>query len=636
MTHLPFQALVGLELAQQALLLLAVEPRLKGVVLSAAAGTGKSSLARGLRAVLGNDETPFVELPPSIDSENLLGGLDLEATLRSGKLVLQPGVLARAHGGIAYVDGINLLGDASANVLLAVLDEGTLRVEREGISRHVPAHFGLIGSYDPAEGLPRRHLLDRVALLAPLPAASDAGQRVDVIRRNLIEPAERWLDDRDFLRGLLATARDHLPNVTISEAQIRRLSALALQYGVEGHRADVFAVWAACAAAALELRDAVEDDDLLLAARLVILPRATRMPAAEDPPPPPPPPEPPPPDPDDTDDEDDGDALPESLLPPPEQILQALATELPAALEDLPFMTLRRGRSGSRGSTSGKRGRHIRSVPGDPRRQRIDIIATLRAAAPWQPLRRVGAPSLNGTHDQALLNGHAPSLNGHAPALNGDAPAINGHAPSPARQRIALRIEDVRVKQYRSKAGALFCFAVDASGSMALHRMRQAKGAVNALLQQAYVNRDRVALLAFRGRQAELLLPPSQSVELARRALDLLPTGGGTPLASALLLALDVAQQARQRGILQTVLVLLTDGRANVGLRDGGDVPAELQAIGRHIAASGLHVIVVDTQRSYLSRGEARRLAEWLGGDYAYLPNASGEQIAALATNASS
>jgi magnesium chelatase subunit D len=288
---------------------------------------------------------------------------------------------------------------------------------------------------------------------------------------------------------------------------------------------------------------------------------------------------------------------------PEEQLLSALTSELPADLEELPFRTVRKGRSGSRGATEGKRGRHVRSLPGDVRRRRLDAAATLRAAVPWQGIRRAGDVRTAG------------------------------------RGRVLVRPEDLRVKHYRSKAGALFCFAVDASGSMALHRMRQAKGAVHALLQKAYVNRDRVALLAFRGQQAQLLMPPTQSVELARRALDLLPTGGGTPLASALLMASDVAQQAAQRGILQTVLILLTDGRANVGLRtqgsdERGTIQDELQQLGRHIAQSKLHVVVVDTQRSYLSRGEARQLADWLGATYAYLPGASGEQIAELAAGA--
>jgi magnesium chelatase subunit D len=202
---------------------------------------------------------------------------------------------------------------------------------------------------------------------------------------------------------------------------------------------------------------------------------------------------------------------------------------------------------------------------------------------------------------------------------------------------IRLRAEDLHIKQYRSKAGTLFCFAVDASGSMALHRMRQAKGAVNALLQQAYVHRDQVALLAFRGERAELLLPPSQSVELAKRALDVLPTGGGTPLAAALFSAYQVAEQARSRGIHRTTLVLITDGRPNVPLRSDTSLGkqermeqarGEVQLLAARLRAAGVGAVVIDTQRSFVSRGEAEQLAAWLGGRYVYLPQGRADQIA--------
>jgi magnesium chelatase subunit D len=606
-TQLPFPALVGLEHAQQALLLLAIDPGLRGVVLAAPAGTGKSSLARGIQHLLG--DVPFVEVPASIDAENLLGGLDLEATLHSGQVVTQPGVLARAHGGVAFVEGINLMTDASANLLLSVLDNGEVHVEREGLSLHYAAQFSLMAAYDPAEGQPRKHLLDRVGLITGLPGMSSVDQRAEVVRRNLYFSAESWQEDTDFLRGIIVTAREHLPNVKISEEHVARLIITALQYGVEGQRADLFAVRAACAAAAYELREEVTDADCELAARLVILPRATQIPAPpeENQAPPPPPPEQSqdadePDEPDSQESEqDDGDeadaAPPEQPGIQPEQILEALASEVPDEIEDLAFMHQRRGRAGSRGTTAGNRGRHIRSVPGDPKRNRIDVVATLRIAAPWQPLRNANSESHAGN--------------------------------------IRLDMSDIRVKQYRSKAGTLFCFAVDASGSMALHRMRQAKGAVHTLLQKAYVNRDRVGLIAFRGEQAELLMPPTQSVELAKRALDLLPTGGGTPLASALLLANDVAQQAKQRGIMQTVLIMLTDGRANITLREDGNAREELEQLGAYIRESGIHTVIVDTKRNYLSKGEAQQLASWLGGDYAYLPNASGEQIADVAARAS-
>ena len=577
MATLPLPALVGLELAQQALLLLAVEPRLRGMAVGAPAGAGKSSLARGMRDLLCSDDrsVPFVELPLGIDEAGLLGGLDIEATLRAGRRVARAGALARADGGILYADQVNLLPDAIINPLIAAIDTGEVRLEREGLSIRSPARFVFIGSYDPAEGLPRRHLLDRLGLLLVLPRTMNEQARAEIVRRNMsrapAQASDAYTDELDLLRGLVLAAREQLPQVQIADEQIEQLLAMATLCGVEGHRADTFAVYAACAAAALGLRDRVEQEDLELAVRLVILPRATRLPPPPDQPPDQAPPPPPPDAESDTSDAPPEPPSDEELTIPPEQVLSALAAELPIELEQLPFRALRRGKTGSRGTVAGKRGRHIRSIPGDPRRGRIDVSATLRAAAPFQPLRR-------------------------------------------------------------SQAGALFLFAVDASGSMALHRMRQAKGAVHALLQKAYVHRDRVALLAFRGQSAELLLPPSQSVELARRALDLLPTGGGTPLAAALLAAIDVAQQARARGIMQTVLVLLTDGRANVGLRAGREqIAEELQTLGRAVVASGIQTIVVDTQRTYLSRGEARKLAEWLAGEYVYLPNAQGEQIAALA-----
>ncbi len=618
--QLPMTALVGLNFAQQALLLLAVEPRLRGVIFSAPAGTGKTTLARGFASLLDpHAHQRFVELPASADEEALLGGTDIEATLRTERRVVRAGLLARAHNGVLHADHLNLLSDASANTLLGALDNGEVRIEREGLSVRAPAHFTFIGSYDSAEGAPRQHLLDRVGLLVSLPAHCDENLRAEVVQRNLshAQATASYNDELDILPGLIAAARNQLPLVTLSDQQTEQLAAAAMAFGVEGHRADLFAVYAACASAALDLRDQVEQADLELAVRLVILPRATCAPASDNQPSENQGPR--------TEDQEpgaenqepeaesrepeEGKASTSDVQPSDEQVFAALAAELPADLSRLPFRALRRGCSGSRGTTAGARGRHIRSTLGDPRRARIDVAATLRAAAPWQLLRM--------TTDSCPLITSLPGSQGHD--------VVGRQSP------VVLHSQDIRIKQFRSKAGALFCFAVDASGSMALHRMRQAKGAVHALLQRAYVHRDRVALLSFRGERADLLLPPSQSVELARRALDLLPTGGGTPLAAALLAALAIAKQARSHGIMQTVLVLLTDGRANVGLRAGRDgIEAELRVLGRSIVEAGIHTMVIDTQRSYLSRGEARHLAEWLGGQYIYLPNARGEQIAEL------
>ena len=209
---------------------------------------------------------------------------------------------------------------------------------------------------------------------------------------------------------------------------------------------------------------------------------------------------------------------------------------------------------------------------------------------------------------------------------------------------MAVRADDLRYKRYKDKAGVLFVFVVDASGSMALNRMREAKGAVTQLLQQAYVHRDKVALIAFRGREAEVLLPPSQSVELAKRSLDVLPTGGGTPLASALLSAQQLSEGARRTGINKTMVVLITDGRGNVLLREDDETAAlgkeerkrraqeEVEQLAQLLASDGLSAVVLDTQTSFLSKGEAASLARKLGATYIYLPRADAR---AIATNVS-
>jgi magnesium chelatase subunit D len=587
---LPLPGLVALDTPRLALLLLAVEPRLRGVAFAGPAGSGKSALLHGLAALLPG--LPFEMLPLGSDEEALLGGLDLEATLARGARVVRHGLLARADRGLLAAEDCNLLPEGTVNLLLGALDAGEVRIEREGLSLRSPCRLRLVATFDPAEGPPRAHLLDRIGLIVPLPRLAPAGARGEIVRRHLTPAADLWEEDLDVLRDVVAVARASLGDIRLSETQARELANAAVALGVQGHRADLFAQLVARASAALALRDEVQREDLELAVRLVLLPRATQQPTA-------PPTDPPPAT--ETPPESSQDTPPEPPAEPPadgdveltEEVLTALAIDLPDVLATLPFRSARGGRSGSRGSTDGTRGRHVTSVPGTPREGRLDVIATLRAAARWQRLRPRGA------------------------------------------RRVAVRAEDLRIKRFRDKAGALFLFAVDASGSMALNRMRQAKGAVHALLEKAYVNRDRVALMSFRGQGAELLMPPTGSVEMLRRAVDQIPTGGGTPLAATLVAALEVAQQARRRGLQNVVLVLLTDARANVGLKaDRAGVEDELRQLALLTAASGLKALVIDTQRSYLSQGSAQKLASWLGGQYLYLPGASGATIAAAAQSA--
>jgi len=277
--------------------------------------------------------------------------------------------------------------------------------------------------------------------------------------------------------------------------------------------------------------------------------------------------------------------------------------ELPDNILNISLASKKKTTTGSRGEAlNNRRGRFVRAQPGEMRTNKVALIPTLISAAPWQETRRRDK-KMEGRPKTALI----------------------------------ITKDDVKIKRFRDKSGTLFIFMVDASGSMALNRMRQAKGAVASLLQNAYVHRDQVALISFRGKQAQVLLPPSQSVDRAKRELDVLPTGGGTPLASALYLGWETAKQARTKGISQIMFVLITDGRGNIGLQATfnpdaekiakEDLEKEIEALSLSIQADGVASIVIDTQMNYLSRGEAPKLAQKLGGRYFYLPNAKAEQI---------
>jgi magnesium chelatase subunit D len=586
---LPLTGLVAFDAPRLALSMLALDSRLRGIALSGSIGNGKSALLTGFAALV--PDLAIFDLPVSGDQEALLGGLDVEATIKSGRRVFREGLLARAHGGVLLAEACHLLPEHTVNVLMSALDESRVRIERDGVSRQIDTHFRLLTSFDPQEGMPRAHLLDRIGLIVSLPKLSSGLERKEVLRRHLHSSDDEWTEELDLMRSLIDSAREILPDVSISQKMTRKIIDTALALGVEGHRADRFAQLTACASAALALRTEVIDDDLEIAVRLVLLPRATRVPANSTPPeqrenPTPPPAE-------SSVESNAGVSQTEQPPEPIDEVLEAIETDLPIALESLPFARQRTGRSGSRGAVEGTRGRHIGSVPGSLRRRRLDVVATLRAASRWQRLRPRG------------------------------------------KSRVSVKSEDFRVKRFRSKAGTLFIFAVDASGSMALNRMRQAKGAVHALLTQAYIHRDKVSLVTFRGESAEVALPPTNSVELLRRAVDQIPTGGGTPIAATLLRTMEIAEAARRKGFKNICLVLLTDGRANIGLRGNRQaVEQELQLLSLNLANQKIQSLVIDTQRSFLSHGPGENLAGWLGGRYLYLPNASADQLARAAVGA--
>lgn len=554
--------------------LFAVNPcGLGGIAVRARAGPQRDRWLAEIRRLLPPD-TPFRRLPVHADEARIFGGLDLTATLAAGQPVAERGLLAEADGGVVVLSMAERLSPAMAARLGAVLDRGTVTLDRDGLTRRHAAAIGVLAldeGLDVDERLAPA-LLDRLAFVVGLDGVTGAS----------IEPDA----------GAVAQARQAYPAVVLGEDVLRALCETALALGVFSMRATLLALRAARAAAALDGRSVVAAHDAALAARLVLSPRATRLPAAADTDPEPP---------DETAPRDDGteptrpdegetEADASSQPPTDDVVLSAAKAAIPPGLLDhlqaeanTPAARATAGRAGALRPAT--RGRPAGLRTGKPAAgARLNVIATLRAAAPWQRLRG----------------------------------RVIAHAPA----RIAIRRDDLRVTRFKQRGETTTIFVVDASGSLAANRLAEAKGAVELLLAECYVRRDSVALLAFRGKATELLLPPTRSLARAKRCLAELPGGGSTPLAGAIDAAVDLAAGLRRRG--QTpVVVFLTDGRGNVA-RDGttGRSRAEedVRLAARLAGAAGLRMIVVDASPRPQAPGQD--LAKALGARYVALPRA--------------
>ncbi|MCX4968576.1 putative cobaltochelatase [Streptomyces sp. NBC_00654] len=665
-TPYPFTAIVGQDDLRLGLLLNAVSPAVGGVLVRGEKGTAKSTAVRALAALMPEvsvvpgcrfscdpgapdpacpdgphgDGTGVsraartVELPVGASEDRLVGALDIERALSEGVKAFEPGLLADAHRGILYVDEVNLLHDHLVDLLLDAAAMGASYVEREGVSVRHAARFLLVGTMNPEEGELRPQLLDRFGLTVEVAASRDTDQRVEVVRRRLAHDddpvafAARWAEEEAALRDRITAARALLPRVVLGDGVLRQIAATCAAFEVDGMRADIVMARTATALAAWAGREEVLAEDVRQAALLALPHRRRRNPfdapgldedklddtlqeaagdeaggeGGNDP-------DPDGPHPDGPGDGGGGDDGGGGGGVPPQA--DGSGTTGPA----------QEGSTDAPGRSAGAEQQPVASA--EPFRTRMLSVPGLGEGAAG---RRSRARTEHGrTTGSRRPQGALTKLHLSATV---QAAAPHQHARGRSGRGLVVRRDDLRQATREGREGNLVLFVVDASGSMAARqRMSAVKGAVLSLLLDAYQRRDKVGLVTFRGKDAEVALPPTSSVDAAAARLESLPTGGRTPLAAGLLKAHDVLRVERLRDpSRRPLLVVVTDGRAT-----GGPEPVALAGrAGRLHRSEGTASVVVDCESGIVRLGLAAQLARDLGGTAVTLDELRADSIAGL------
>ncbi|RJS71903.1 MAG: putative cobaltochelatase [Candidatus Syntrophoarchaeum sp. WYZ-LMO15] len=642
----PFSAIVGQERMKLALILNVIDPRIGGVLIKGEKGTAKSTAVRALAHLLPEIEVvkdcPFgcnpknkhemcssckskiengekvevtrrpmkvVDLPINATEDRVVGTLDIEHAIKKGEKRFEPGILAEAHRGILYLDEVNLLDDHIVDILLDAAAMGVNIVEREGVSVSHPAHFILVGTMNPEEGELRPQLLDRFGLCVEIEGIKDVKERVEVIRRRKSfeeDPfpfIERWKREDEILRERILRAKEILSEVTVPDSILELIASLCIETGVDGHRADITLAKAASAFAAYEGRVSVTEDDVRAVAELVLSHRMRRRPfeheridqsridqvieqhkgnkgdlkGNKEP------------EREEVKDkgEDKGKEGDEEEGATAERVFPVGDTFKVREISKERDQVIRAG-SGRRSKALSERGRYVRSrIPKGKISGTLAFDATIREASVHQRFR-----------DKGL-------------------------------RAIAIEPYDLREKVCERKIGNTILFVVDASGSMGVkERMVAVKGAIISLLRDAYIRRDRVGLLVFRKDRADLLLPPTSSVELAEKLLFELPTGGRTPLSLGILKGYEVLRYERVKNPnTSPIMVLISDGRANTSLY-GKNPIEEAKEVAEMVKRAEIPTVVVDPAEGFLDLGIARELADALRARYLRLDDLNADAIA--------
>ncbi|MBO5168482.1 MAG: VWA domain-containing protein [Phascolarctobacterium sp.] len=631
----PFTAVVGQSQAKRVILIALVNPRVGGLLIGGRKGSAKTTLVRAAQELIAPRK--IIDLPLNVTEDMLFGSIDIEYAVSKGERRFLQGILGRANDNVLYIDEANLLRQ---ELLTAVLDANTAgfnHVERDGISFTHEVNYTVIGTMNPEEGILPGHILDRFGMYVDVQGEAEIANRVEIIKRalaygkDIAKFRKQYAESIVELHELVNVSRETLKQVEVTEAMMQLAAQMCAQAFCAGHRAEIYLLEAARAIAALEKRTYILPKDMQEAAVYVLAHRMRTPPETQEmeqeqqqneepeenqeqeqnqgeaseqsdelPPPPPLP-----------DNEDDGsdensdenneqdekqeEEQNSNQLAPEEQIADIDRTfKIPKLILDMgKNTTLRRG-SGKRSTTKTdlKQGRYVRAELPKAKVEDLAFDATIRAAAPYQRMREANGCALN------------------------------------------IQKEDLRQKVREKRIGNTFLFAVDASGSMgARERMRAVKGAIFYMLQDAYQKRDRVGMVAFRRQKVEVLLPITRSVDLAQKCLAEMPTGGKTPLADGLAIALlTLARINKKDSELEPILVLVTDGRANV-VEGNEDPVASAIKMAEKIRKAKITSVVIDTENDFIKLGVAKKVAQAMGASYYSLNQLSKEQILRIVRN---
>ncbi|BBA52830.1 putative magnesium chelatase [Fusobacterium varium] len=627
----PFVAVEGQERIKKALLLNIVNKKIGGVLINGEKGTAKSTLVRGLGELF--SEIKVINLPLNITEDNLVGSIDIEKTMKSGKKIFQEGLLKKCHGNILYVDEINLLGDSIVSSVLEVASREMNYVERDGVSFSHECRFVLIGTMNPEEGDLRPQLLDKFGLYVNAVGTCDVLERVRIVKKRLeyenspIEFCKKYVEEEEILKEKVNHARERVEKIKVSEQIMNIAVKIVEEANTIGNRAEIILVETAKALAALDGRSYLNIDDLKEAA-IFVLPHRTNQKQEstpqnkenelED---------------NNHENEQEDNGSKENNLPDEEQKKETSEEsgkenkekndsetsensdkneekkknnenteseeefgigeifKVKDILIDTIHDTKKRAGTGKRCKTkSGSlQGRYIKSTLPKGKITDFAFDATIRAAAPYQPKNK----------ENNLM--------------------------------ISIKKEHIRVKVREKRTGASILFVVDSSGSMGVKkRMEAVKGAIMSLLKDAYEKRDKVGMVSFRRDRAEELLPITRSIDLAQKKLEKLTTGGKTPLAEGIAKAYTIMKnEIRKDKEIVPLIVFLSDGKGNFSV-SGKDPVKESIEMAEKIKNDGIRVIVIDTEEGFIKLEMAKTLSDAMKADYYKLENLKSEDVLKL------